>query len=189
MSHAAVNSPAPYRPRVGGLAGACGRIAAISLAAILTTAALTPLPAQRSREIVQGDRIRVLATQPGTAFSRPTIGTFAGATADTLYLRRRDSLMAFHRLSVAGVEVSAGRGSYWKTGAIAGGLLGAATGVIGVIAYCGQEDCSTAPQAALMFGTAFGAAAAGLGAMVGLAVPRRERWIPADVRLTLSGRR
>ncbi len=168
----------------------CRTMAASSLAMLLATVCPTPVVAQRFPEVAEGDRIRVMVRDlSDRPFYRPALGIFAGATADTIYLRGRDSLIAFHRQSVGGVEVSAGRATYGRTGAIVGATLGAAVGVGGVVVYCGGEDCETAPQAALMYGAAFAAAGAAVGALIGHAIPGKVHWIPAEVRIAGPVRR
>lgn len=74
------------------------------------------------------------------------------------------------------------RGNRAGTGAIVGGAIGAVTGavLVGTLAEfaCAETDESCGFEGAVLGGLMFGAAAAGAGALVGLAIPRWKSRYP-----------
>ncbi len=160
----------------------CSPNATFLLIMLSTGVFATPVQAQETQPVAAGQLIRfdTVATPVG---ARPAVvGKFLSADTTWMYVDPNgpERRLMVSRASVHRLEVRIGR-SGAETGAVAGFLVGAATGVAGVLAYCSDEDCDTAGRASLMFGGAFGAAGALLGALVGVGIRPHGRWAPAHM--------
>ena len=116
-------------------------------------------------------------------------GTFSGYAGKTLAIApdssRMDSLLVFGRDQVAEFEVYRGRKSAAGKGAVVGLLFGAAAGISLGLAGCQglSEDCvfdADGVEVALIFGAVLGAAGAGIGSLIGLAVGTDD-WEPVPL--------
>ncbi len=143
-----------------------------------------PGAAQQPLGVRVGDQIRIGATLPsGTRFGQVVI--FQGATADTLWVRQRqhpggglyrDSVTAIHWRSIAALEVSRGH-RHAGAGAVVGALLGAAASA------GARAEGYFAGGPRLKLAAAFSAGGAGIGALVGRAIPGIGPWVPAQIPL------
>ncbi len=105
------------------------------------------------------------------------VGHYRGIEGDSLTLLRDD---LNQRLRLDQITAVWRRGRATKAGAIVGGVLGTGFGVFvgllaGALCESGCDDTALYPVAG---GLGFGAAGAGLGAIVGAAIPRWKRIAP-----------
>lgn len=147
--------------------------------------------AQSIPELRPGARVRLVAA----AFSRrPLVGTVSrlDATAVELQTADRNQPTLVPRDAITRVEISVGRRSRSR-GALIGGSLGAAIGVIAVLATPG-EPCEPNLFGCPPFGITKGMASvliggigAASGALIGSLIPPGERWkAPAAGRLSIA---
>jgi hypothetical protein len=138
-------------------------------------------------QVEAGSRVRV-TTAPATPGRR--IGRLVSLDTDTLRWSRWDttSVIAVPVASVARLERSTGRRSNTGRGAMIGGLIGAGFGLfVGVGASTdnsGFLDVGVEEIAALT--GIFGAAGAGVGALIG-SLSTRDRWEPVPLTRTITG--
>ena len=126
--------------------------------------------AQSLTSLEPGVRIRVAAE---AVAPKPLVGTLVRLDRDAMALRLadREELALVPRETITKVEVSRGRRSRGR-GALFGALVGLAVGAIAVAATPGDDEMFTAAEATAMVG----AMGAGLGALIGLAIPPGEKW-------------
>ncbi len=167
------------------------RITSLVVALILTASA--DLFAQQEPPVAPGDRVRVsrLGTVP------PLVSTVLAFKADTLVLDAEDRVAPLEvPLSlVKKVEVSRGQKSNAVSGALWGGLVGAAFGaILGVAAWSGSDSddfISFGPEAVAVGAGVLGGVGAGVGLLIGAAT-RSDRWeeVPLDrLRVNMVSRR
>ncbi len=161
------------------------------LAFLLSTTIPGPTAAQEPRTITVGDLVRVEERPDSNERIGPRIGRFLGANADTVWIsspRRvntgqfRDSINPIQRARVQRFEVSIGH-RHAKTGAIVGGIVAAAAGAmlsIGWDLHC--TYCRVSASEAILPAALSSAPGAGLGALLGLAIPGPGPWVPARTR-------
>ncbi len=155
--------------------------------------------AEETNSVATGDRVRVLA--PRVA-ERSIIGTLLGTKGDDLILDAAGSpdRVVVPRAAIAKLEVSRGRRSR-ASGALVGGIVGAAAGGIIVAAahkksplHCPSSDFGCALGAAMgeslvEVGSVVGGLFVGavVGSLAGVAVSPREKWqIVSTERLSIS---
>jgi hypothetical protein len=126
--------------------------------------------AQSLTSVEPGARVRVAAE---AVAAEPLVGTFVRLDGNALALRLpdREELTVVPREAITKLEVSHGRRSRGR-GALIGALAGFAVGAIAVAATPGDDEMFTAAEATAMVG----AMGAGLGALIGLAIPPGEKW-------------
>lgn len=159
-----------------------------TLLSAMAIAALLPAEdghAQSLGRLEPGARVRLLAD---VVAPEPVVGILVALDGDTMALRLdgRDEVARVPRESLGKLEVSRGRRSRGR-GARMGALVGFAIGAIAVLATPCDADCWDMRGAGV---AVLGAAGAGLGATIGLAIPPGERWesVPITSLGVLPGR-
>jgi hypothetical protein len=163
------------------------------LAGALALLAALPASGGRAQSVTglePGARVRVAAE---AVAPKRMVGTLVRLDADSMQLRLSDvdELARVPREAITKVEISRGRRSRGR-GALYGALAGLAVGAGAVLATprCEEPDCweifSKGEGAALV-----GGLGAGLGALVGLAIPPGEKWesVPIAQISVVPGRR
>jgi hypothetical protein len=128
-----------------------------------------------------GSRIRITVDKPSKHF---LLGTLVSADSDSLRFTSSDtSITAISIASVSRLERSRGRRSNVGPGALIGGVIAGAAGLILGIASWGDEDSylKVGPEEVVAVTAVLGAGGAGLGALIG-ATSKSERWEPVIIR-------
>ena len=134
--------------------------------------------AQSSESVRKGSRVRLMAA---AVSQKPLIGTVVRADDTSVVLSEG---WVVPRSAITQMEVSAGRRSYAKAGALIGAAaLGFAAGLTpdsscsGIVCVDYPKEVGVAVAAAL---------GAGLGALIGTAVTKSETWMVVPSRLKVS---
>ena len=152
----------------------------ISLVTALLQVSTTQAPSSRQPtvEADSGSRVRI------TVGKTKHVGTLVSADPDSLrFTTDTSGLVAIPTVSVTRLERSRGRRSNAGQGALIGGVIGGAMGLIGGIGAeadnsdWGIEIGAKGIALATLF---FGATGAGLGALIG-AASKGEKWEPLTI--------
>ncbi len=178
-----------------------------SLSSFVVAAVFTGIASQTAAQtpanLASGSRVRLVAT--GVS-SRPLIGTILKGDATTIEIQKigQKGPIVVRRDAITKLEVCLGRRSRGR-GAGIGALLGFGIGVIPAFVPeseepCGSNEffCRTTPsgqrvQATIVthraVGMVFGAIGAGVGALIGAALPPGEKWraVPTGLRVSVGG--
>ncbi len=134
-----------------------------------------------SASLAPGERVRLRLLGSG----KKVTGTIESAAPDAIAVRPRNTTQPPLKLTLSQIdelEVARGRRSRWPEGAIIGFVPGALLlGAAGYALSCDDYNASCNTETALVVGLVGGAATAGLGALVGLAI-KTDRWVKVPVR-------
>ncbi len=161
----------------------------------LVASGLGPAFAQTVHDLDTGSRVRLWAA--GVS-SRPLIGTIVspGATELRLQVADQKDPVVVSRDAITKLEASLGRRSRGR-GAKIGALVGGAVGAIAVLATP-EKQCEPAQEPNPFFSgcleiiskelgaVMMGGVGAGLGSLIGLAIPPGERWGPVSAGLRVG---
>ncbi len=152
------------------------------IAFFAASAAWSEEPGAAFSSLAQGERVRLRLSG-----GKKLRGTLDAASPEAIVLRPEDSAKAPLRLLPADlerIEVARGRRSHWREGGLIGFVPGALfLGWAAAALACDDQgsDCDGYAGPALIGALVGGAATAGVGALVGLAV-KTDRWVPVDGR-------
>jgi hypothetical protein len=137
--------------------------------------------AEEAPTLAPGARVRVTVTTQ----EKRVVGQLVSLDEKSLSVRLKDedAPRVYPRTEIESLDISAGRGSRGR-GALYGALIGALGGAVALAADNSDDSLFTDGEAAAIGALFF----APIGAVVGLAVPPRERWkdVPLEgVRLTV----
>ncbi len=144
------------------------------------SAAWSEEPGAAFSSLAQGERVRLRLSS-----GKKLRGTLETASPVAIVLRPKDPAQAPLRLVPADLErleVARGRRSHWREGGLIGFVPGALFfGFAGGVLACDDQgsDCQGAEPTVLIAGLVGGAATAGVGALVGLAI-KTDRWVEVD---------
>ncbi len=174
-----------------------GRTLGVFLFAGLFTTIANQVSAQSPASLSPGSRVRLLASGMSP---RPLIGTILRGDETTVEIQgaeQKDPVVV-RRDAITRLEVSLGRRSRGR-GAGIGALVGFGIGVIPALMPEHKEECG--PNAGLFcglviitrtqVGLVFGGIGAGVGALIGAAVPPGEKWkaVSSGLRVSVGGAR
>ncbi len=168
---------------------------ALVVLAVLVTSSTSQASAQPPARLAPGSRVRVVATGVSP---RPLIGTILRVDETTVEIQgadQKDSVVVRHD-AITKLQVSLGRRSRGR-GAAIGTLVGFGIGVIPAFVPEHKEECG--PNAGFLCGAVFitrtqvglvfGGMGAGVGALIGAAVPPGEKWkaVSSGLRVSAGG--